>query len=102
VRQQEKQQDVYRSYASRAAVQHWKGQQMVVGDDFDPIADALVTHADAAGADALNLRVHVPGVSPPEIRRQIEALASVRSRLAKRWTGSGPASKGGFNASSTR
>jgi alkanesulfonate monooxygenase SsuD/methylene tetrahydromethanopterin reductase-like flavin-dependent oxidoreductase (luciferase family) len=102
VRQQEKQLDVYRSYASPGAVQHWKGQQMVTGDDADPIADALMAQAEAAGADALNLRVHVPEVSPAEIRREIEALASVRSRLAKRWTGSGPASKRGFSASSTR
>jgi hypothetical protein len=30
-----------------------------------------------AGADALNLRVHVPGITPQEVGEQIEALAEV-------------------------
>jgi hypothetical protein len=33
--------------------------------------------AEAAGVDALNLRLHVPGVSPAEIHDQIRSLADV-------------------------
>ena len=34
-----------------------------------------------AGADACNLRVHAPGITPQQIRTQIEALAAVVARL---------------------
>jgi hypothetical protein len=35
----------------------------------------------ATGADALNLRLHVPGVTPKEIEQQTEALAPVLEQL---------------------
>jgi hypothetical protein len=72
-------------------MRHWKGEQMVTGHEAETIADALIKRADAAGADALNLRVHVPGIPPADVRNQIELLTPVRDLLRQRWPGSGPA-----------
>lgn len=73
--------DVYRSYSPAEAQARWKGDQLL--GDADAIADA----ARRAGCDAVNLRIHVPGVSPAAARDQIAALGSdvvtpLRSRLA--------------------
>ena len=38
------------------------------------VADQLLDVLERAGADALNLRVHVPGVGPGDAREQIERL----------------------------
>jgi len=62
------------------------------GDDatvaaLDPaeIAQRLSAVVGAAGADSLNLRVHLPGVAPGEARAQIAALgASVVGALRER------------------
>ena len=68
--------DVYRTYAPAAAPQHWGSNEMVADDDITAIADTLVEIARAAGADALNLRVHVPGVAPAAAREQIVELGT--------------------------
>jgi alkanesulfonate monooxygenase SsuD/methylene tetrahydromethanopterin reductase-like flavin-dependent oxidoreductase (luciferase family) len=62
--------DVYRSYTPAQAAAHWKGDQ--VSGDADAIADAV----HRAGCDAVNLRIHVPGVSPSAARDQIAALGT--------------------------
>ena len=67
---------VYRSYSSAAAQAHWQGDQLVGDTDATAVADALVDAVTAAGADAVNLRVHVPGVTPAEVREQIERLGA--------------------------
>ena len=38
------------------------------------MAAGLIAALQRAGADVLNVRVHVPGVSPDVIREQIERL----------------------------
>jgi alkanesulfonate monooxygenase SsuD/methylene tetrahydromethanopterin reductase-like flavin-dependent oxidoreductase (luciferase family) len=73
--------DVYRSYSPAKAQARWKGDQ-VLGD-----ADAVADAAGRAGCDAVDLRIHVPGVSPSAAREQIAALGetvvtALRSRLA--------------------
>jgi hypothetical protein len=50
------------------------------------VVDGLLEAVRRAGADALNLRVQVPGVSPTDAREQIarlgdEVLASLRAGL---------------------
>jgi hypothetical protein len=50
------------------------------------VAGRLVEAVRQAGADALNLRVHLPGMSPEAVRRQIvrlgaEVLPALRTRL---------------------
>lgn len=72
----EQQVDVYRGYSSNAAQAHWQGDQLAGDTDASAVADALADAVLAAGADSVNLRVHVPGVSPGEARDQIEKLGN--------------------------
>ena len=65
----------YRSYTPAAAQTHWgDGDQLVDASDAGAVADQLAAVAWAVGADALNLRVHVPGVTPAMARDQIVGL----------------------------
>jgi hypothetical protein len=72
----DRQVDVYRSYAPGSAPAHWGHDEMAHSTDANEVAEQLVAATRAAGADALNLRVHVPGVGPAEAREQIERLGS--------------------------
>ncbi len=77
----ERQVDVYRGYAPANAPAHWGADEMIVGAAAD-VARGLREVQTAAGADALNLRVHVPGVTPVAAREQIARLgAEVVPRL---------------------
>ena len=83
----DRQVDVYRSYAAGAAPTHWGSDEMIHARDANEVVERLVATARAAGADALNLRVHVPGVSAAAAREQIEGLGTdvvpgVRAALA--------------------
>jgi alkanesulfonate monooxygenase SsuD/methylene tetrahydromethanopterin reductase-like flavin-dependent oxidoreductase (luciferase family) len=66
--------DVYRSYSSTAAQQHWGGNELVDAPTPENVVAGLVDAIRRAGADACNLRVHVPGVDPQAARAQIAAL----------------------------
>ena len=73
--------DVYRSYSPAEAQARWKGDQVLAD------AGAIAEAAERAGCDAVNLRIHVPGVSPAAARDQIAALGetvvtALRSSLA--------------------
>ncbi|HLG89448.1 MAG TPA: LLM class flavin-dependent oxidoreductase [Alphaproteobacteria bacterium] len=72
----EKQVDLYRSYTSRAQQSKWGSDQQIEGGPAE-IAARLQADMRATGADALNLRVHVPGVTPEEARDHIAGLAEV-------------------------
>ncbi len=72
--QVEQQLDVYRGYSSRAAQLHWGGNELIGSTDSVAVAEGLADAARRAGADALNLRIHVPGVAPAAAREQIEGL----------------------------
>ena len=65
--------DVYRSYAPGGAQQHWGGDEQIAGAPAE-VAAGLVAVLGRAGADALNVRVHFPGVPPDVIREQVEHL----------------------------
>ena len=73
--------DRYRSYASPRAQAHWQAEQLVAADDGAGLARELAAVSVAAGVDALNLRIHVPGVSPAAARQQIAALGDVVTTL---------------------
>ena len=87
--QLEQQLDVYRSYTKEGAQQHWQGDQLAGAADPAEVAETLADAATRAGADALNLRVHVPGVLPETAREQITRLADeVLDPLRKEaWSG---------------
>ncbi len=83
----ERQVEVYRGYASAAAQSHWSSDQLVTGTEAGSVADQLADVTRGAGADALNLRVQVPGVTPADAQDQIrclgdEVLPRLRRRLA--------------------
>jgi alkanesulfonate monooxygenase SsuD/methylene tetrahydromethanopterin reductase-like flavin-dependent oxidoreductase (luciferase family) len=76
--------DVYRGYADPGAQAHWKADELIAGADPAGLADDLLAVMDRAGADAVNLRVHAPGISPEAVRDQIIALAGLVAAVKKR------------------
>jgi alkanesulfonate monooxygenase SsuD/methylene tetrahydromethanopterin reductase-like flavin-dependent oxidoreductase (luciferase family) len=76
----ERQVDVYRSYAADAAQTTWGVDELAAGDTAERLAESL----RASGADALNVRIHVPGIAAPAVRDQIARLgAEVLPRLRR-------------------
>jgi len=82
VREADRQMAFYRSYAG-AAQAHFGGNEMINADDAESVAEGLLAAMEAAGADALNLRVHMPGLAPEAVRGQIEALGEVVTLLRR-------------------
>jgi alkanesulfonate monooxygenase SsuD/methylene tetrahydromethanopterin reductase-like flavin-dependent oxidoreductase (luciferase family) len=73
---------VYRGYAPQGATSHWGADEMVASRNAGDVAARLAGAMDAAGADALNVRCHVPGVSTGAAREQIARIGDdVVSRL---------------------
>jgi alkanesulfonate monooxygenase SsuD/methylene tetrahydromethanopterin reductase-like flavin-dependent oxidoreductase (luciferase family) len=73
----DRQVDVYRGYAPSAASQRWGSDEMITGAD---VRGRLHAVLDASGCTALNIRIHVPGISPHAARDQIEKLGSALKR----------------------
>lgn len=73
----DRQTERYRRYASAGAQVHWRGEQQIAGGDAGAVAEGLAAVMVRAGVDALNLRIHVPGVSPATARDQIAAMSDV-------------------------
>jgi alkanesulfonate monooxygenase SsuD/methylene tetrahydromethanopterin reductase-like flavin-dependent oxidoreductase (luciferase family) len=63
-----RQRAVYASYAPSDA---FGDDQTIASDDAAELADRIMKVAEEVGADALNLRVQLPGLSPGEVRDQI-------------------------------
>jgi alkanesulfonate monooxygenase SsuD/methylene tetrahydromethanopterin reductase-like flavin-dependent oxidoreductase (luciferase family) len=79
--------DTYRSYAPDAAQRHWEGEQLVTSASAVEVAAGLADAARRADADALNIRVHVAGVTPEAAREQIvrlgdEVIPELREELS--------------------
>jgi alkanesulfonate monooxygenase SsuD/methylene tetrahydromethanopterin reductase-like flavin-dependent oxidoreductase (luciferase family) len=72
----DRQLEVYRSYTPAAAQQHWRDNGFVCRDDGAALVDDLLAARAAAGADVLNLRIHVDGVTPAQAREQIARLGA--------------------------
>ena len=80
---------VYDSYAPTAP--SFGEDQTIASDDPDVLAERLAGTMTEVGADALNLRVQLPGVSPEEARDQIAFIGSaVVGRLKSWWPTSSP------------
>jgi hypothetical protein len=83
--------DVYRSYSSKSAMEHWGQDELVDAPSADVVVGGLVEALAHAGADALNVRVHVPGVTPDAARAQIAELGdTVLPRVRNAMAGSTP------------
>jgi alkanesulfonate monooxygenase SsuD/methylene tetrahydromethanopterin reductase-like flavin-dependent oxidoreductase (luciferase family) len=72
----DRQADVYRSYSSASAQQHWRDSGFLWRDDPAARAADLTRAVADAGATCLNLRIHVPGVTPAMARDQITRLGT--------------------------
>jgi alkanesulfonate monooxygenase SsuD/methylene tetrahydromethanopterin reductase-like flavin-dependent oxidoreductase (luciferase family) len=68
----ESQRAVYESYASGP----FGADQTVASEEPDEVAAQLAATAGEVGADALNLRVQLPGMSPEQVREQIVQIGS--------------------------
>jgi alkanesulfonate monooxygenase SsuD/methylene tetrahydromethanopterin reductase-like flavin-dependent oxidoreductase (luciferase family) len=71
---------VYRGYAAPAASTHWTGDELITGDPA-AVAQRLSELRTASAADALNIRVHVPGLGPDDVAVQLDALGEVLAQL---------------------
>jgi hypothetical protein len=80
---------VYDSYAG-AGGPAFGGDQTIASNDPTDLAEQLDHAVRESGADALNLRIHLPGMPPPEVRQQIDRLGAevaplLRSRSNRPW-----------------
>jgi alkanesulfonate monooxygenase SsuD/methylene tetrahydromethanopterin reductase-like flavin-dependent oxidoreductase (luciferase family) len=74
------QEDVYRTYAAPAAQEHWEQSELIAGTASE-VAQRLADVRQMAGADSLNLRVHVPGITPDDVARGLDGLGEVLDLL---------------------
>ena len=65
---------VYESYAARPG--SFGDDQTIASDEPDEMAERLAATVKEVGADALNLRVQLPGMSPEQVREQIALIGS--------------------------
>jgi alkanesulfonate monooxygenase SsuD/methylene tetrahydromethanopterin reductase-like flavin-dependent oxidoreductase (luciferase family) len=72
----EQQLAIYKGYAQSADKGNWSLKEML-SSDAGAVVDGIVGAAKQANVDALNLRVHVPGVTPEQAREQIVALGDL-------------------------
>ena len=68
----EDQRAVYESYAARLV----RRRSDVASDEPGEVAERLAATMREVGADALNLRVQLPGMAPEQVREQIEQIGS--------------------------
>jgi hypothetical protein len=77
----EDQRAVYESYATGAGA--FGADQTIASDDPGDLAEGLVAAVRESGADALNLRVQLPGMAAAQVREQIEQIGSAVVGLVK-------------------
>jgi hypothetical protein len=75
---------VYESYATHGGA--FGEDQTIASDDPWELAERLAAAVQEVGADALNLRVQLPGMAPEEVREQIIGIGTmVVGRLKGLW-----------------
>ena len=65
---------MYESYATGAG--SFGADQTIASDEPGEVAERLAATVAEVGADALNLRVQLPGMAPEQVREQIERIGS--------------------------
>ncbi|WP_420637493.1 LLM class flavin-dependent oxidoreductase [Candidatus Poriferisocius sp.] len=74
--------DLYRGYTSSGTMARWdEGANTVLADDATEAADRLQADLEATGADTVNLRIHVVGLSPAYVRHQLDHHGELVARL---------------------
>jgi alkanesulfonate monooxygenase SsuD/methylene tetrahydromethanopterin reductase-like flavin-dependent oxidoreductase (luciferase family) len=82
-----RQRAVYESYAGRGRT--FDEDQTIAADEPAEMVERLATTMGEVGADALNLRVQLPGMAPEEVREQIARIGTtVVGPLQERWRAS--------------
>lgn len=81
----ESQRAVYESYAAGS----FGADQTVASDEPGELTERLVATMREVGADALNLRVQLPGMSPEQVREQIVQIGSTVVTPLKKFLSSG-------------
>jgi alkanesulfonate monooxygenase SsuD/methylene tetrahydromethanopterin reductase-like flavin-dependent oxidoreductase (luciferase family) len=79
----DRQRAVYEGFAQRAA--GFGDDQTIAADEPAVLAEQIAQTATDVGADALNLRVQLPGVRPEEVRGQIVAIGDSVVGLTKQF-----------------
>ncbi len=75
---------VYESYAARAS--SFGEDQTIASDEPEELAERLAATMREVGADALNLRVQLPGMSSEQVQEQIAGIGdTVLDSLRKLW-----------------
>ena len=69
-------------YAAASAQSHWADDAVLSSADPVELAEMLVETVVLAGCDGLNIRLHVPGITPEEIRDQLAALGEVVPKVS--------------------
>jgi len=72
----DQQRKIYESYSSDAARQHWPADQTIHSADPDEVAERIADAMKQINVDAVNLRIHLPGVTPTQARDQIARLGA--------------------------
>ena len=76
---------VYESYAAPA--RSFGEDQTIATDDSEEMVARLAAVVNEVGADALNLRIQLPGMAPAQVREQIERIgATVVDPLKSLWS----------------
>ena len=84
----ESQRAVYESYAAQAGA--FGQDQTIASEEPGEMAERLVVTIREVGADAVNLRVQLPGMTPLQVREQIERIGStVVPALKEEWPAPG-------------
>jgi alkanesulfonate monooxygenase SsuD/methylene tetrahydromethanopterin reductase-like flavin-dependent oxidoreductase (luciferase family) len=79
---------VYESYAGRQS--SFGEDQTITSDDPAELAERIAATLEEVGADALNLRVQLPGMRPEEVREQITGIGTtVLGVLKEMWSSPG-------------
>jgi hypothetical protein len=87
-----RQRAVYESYAGPGS--SFGEDQTIASDDPVELAERIAATMKEVGADALNLRVQLPGIPPEEVREQIIRIGtSVVGRVKKLWARPGQANR---------
>ncbi len=74
--------DLYRSYSAPATMARWDhGANTVLAADGPEAAEKLMSEMTATGADTINIRIHVAGLSPTYVRDQLDCHEGLVGRL---------------------
>jgi hypothetical protein len=66
-------------------------RDMIMHGTVETVANQLVTTMQTTGAEVLNLRVHVPGLAPADVIRQIGLVGETLPLIRAAWARSVPA-----------